>query len=544
MNEPPRPRNWLLSALKSLPLQFVLRRAWGAIGMGERAAAMYRTLLNDNRPTTSIPYYINLEDFSHLPISGPPEDGQPLHFLTCCQMIHRKGLDVLLKACEKLKDMNWRLILVGDGPLRSRLEREFSRLFSKEQVTFVGEVPYEKRHEVFARQHIFVFPSRWDGWGMVVPEALAAGLPVVATDQVISAHEFVRNGVNGFIVPANDPSALADKMAYFISHPGQIPDMAMAARQALENYRSEDGGERLVGFLGDLVRNAGQHQKSFGNKSPGNSLTWQLLTNSDSFTDWTWKASRELAKGLVIRAGNAVRPYPKPKGHRILVYHLVLEEDRKSFEEQIKFIKDHFVVCSLSKIIQAACCKDGDKAYYAAITFDDGFRVLMRDALEILEKYNIKACFFVPTGFVELSDQPAVAARFSLRAHYYNLPLEPIQPQDLQSLVKLGHEVGSHGISHISLSAMSIKQAIRELELPQKQIAEWTGTVPQYFAYPYGHTSSVLGNPPEWLREAGYSYGFTLKRGAVNASSDPFLIPRDHIEGNWPVNYLKYFLFQ
>jgi peptidoglycan/xylan/chitin deacetylase (PgdA/CDA1 family) len=544
MNEPPRPRNWLLSALKSLPLQFVLRRAWGAIGMGERAAAMYRTLLNDNRPTTSIPYYINLEDFSHLPISGPPEDGQPLHFLTCCQMIHRKGLDVLLKACEKLKDMNWRLILVGDGPLRSRLEREFSRLFSKEQVTFVGEVPYEKRHEVFARQHIFVFPSRWDGWGMVVPEALAAGLPVVATDQVISAHEFVRNGVNGFIVPANDPSALADKMTYFISHPGQIPDMALAARQALENYRSEIGAERLVRFLGDLVRNAEKRQKSPGNKSPGNSLTWQLLTNSDSFTDRAWKVSRRLTKGLVIRTGNAVRPYPKPKGHRILVYHLVLEEDRKSFEEQIKFITDHFEVCSVSKIIQAVQNKDGDKSYNAAITFDDGFRVLMRDGLEILEKYGVKACFFVPTGFVELNDQPDVAARFSLRAHYYNLPLEPIQPQDLQSLVKLGHEVGSHGISHISLSAMSIKQAIRELELSRQQITEWTGVAPTCFAYPYGETSSVLGDPTQWIRQAGYRFGLTQRRGRVGQHTDPFLIPRDHIEGNWPISYLKYFLLK
>jgi glycosyltransferase involved in cell wall biosynthesis/peptidoglycan/xylan/chitin deacetylase (PgdA/CDA1 family) len=542
MNEPPRPRNWLLSALKSLPLQFVLKRAWRAIGMGERAAAMYRILLNDNRPTTSIPYCINLEDFSHLPISGPPEDGQPLHFLTCCQMIHRKGLDVLLKACEKLKDMNWRLTLVGDGPLRPRLEREFSGLFSKEQVRFVGEVPYEKRHEVFARQHIFVFPSRWDGWGMVVPEALAAGLPVVATDQVISAHEFVRNGVNGFIVPANDPSALADKMSYFISYPERISEMALAARQSLENYRSEIGAERLVEFLGDLLENKGSQQENGVSKNVENPLTWRALTTSESLLDNIGKSIRRRAKDIAIRTGIAVRLYAKPKGHRILVYHLVLEEDRKSFEEQIKFIKDHFVVCSLSKIIEAACREDGDKAYYAAITFDDGFRVLMRDGLEILEKYNIKACFFVPTGFVELSDKPDVAAHFSLRAHYYNLSLEPIHPEDLQALVKLGHEVGSHGVSHINLSAMSMKQAMRELDLSRQRIAEWTGAPPAYFAYPYGHTTSVLGDPTQWIRQAGYSYGFTLKRGAVNASSDPFLMPRDHIEGNWPIRDLKYFL--
>jgi peptidoglycan/xylan/chitin deacetylase (PgdA/CDA1 family) len=510
--------------------------------MGVKAAQMYRTLLNENRPVTSIPYYINLEEFFHLPIATEPADGQPLQFLTCCQMIHRKGLDILLKACEELKDMNWRLTLVGDGPLRLKLGREFSRHFSREQVNFIGEVAYEKRYEAFAGQHIFVFPSRWDGWGMVVPEALAAGLPVVATDQVISAHEFVRNGVNGFIVPANDPSALADKMSYFISYPERISEMALAARQSLENYRSEIGAERLVEFLGDLLENKGSQQENGVSKNVENPLTWRALTTSESLLDNIGKSIRRRAKDIAIRTGIAVRLYAKPKGHRILVYHLVLEEDRKSFEEQIKFIKDHFVVCSLSKIIEAACREDGDKAYYAAITFDDGFRVLMRDGLEILEKYNIKACFFVPTGFVELSDKPDVAAHFSLRAHYYNLSLEPIHPEDLQALVKLGHEVGSHGVSHINLSAMSMKQAMRELDLSRQRIAEWTGAPPAYFAYPYGHTTSVLGDPTQWIRQAGYSYGFTLKRGAVNASSDPFLMPRDHIEGNWPIRDLKYFL--
>jgi peptidoglycan/xylan/chitin deacetylase (PgdA/CDA1 family) len=245
---------------------------------------------------------------------------------------------------------------------------------------------------------------------------------------------------------------------------------------------------------------------------------------------------------MVIRAGNGILSNAEPKGHRILLYHLVLEEDRKSFEEQIKFITDHFMVCSIPKIIQAARIEDGDKAYYAAITFDDGFQVLMRDCLDILEKNTIKACFFVPTGFTEMSDQPEMAARFSLRTHHYSLPLEPMQPEDLQVLAKLGHEVGSHGVSHISLSAMSMKQAMRELELSRQRITEWTGVAPAYFAYPYGHTTSVLGDPTQWIRQAGYSCGVTLRRGSVTTESDLSKLPREHAEGNWSVRDLKYFL--
>jgi peptidoglycan/xylan/chitin deacetylase (PgdA/CDA1 family) len=186
---------------------------------------------------------------------------------------------------------------------------------------------------------------------------------------------------------------------------------------------------------------------------------------------------------------------------------------------------------------------NGKDTFRAAITFDDGFRILMRDCVDVLDKYGIKASFFVPTGFVEFGDRPDLAANYSLRAHYYNLPLEPMGPEDLKLLVKMGHEVGSHGVSHISFSAMSMQQAIRELEHSKKRIAEWTGITVKTFAYPYGHTSNVLGEPKDWVRGAGYSYGFTLRRGIVTTENDPFLLTRDHIEGNWPISYLKYFLF-
>jgi peptidoglycan/xylan/chitin deacetylase (PgdA/CDA1 family) len=165
------------------------------------------------------------------------------------------------------------------------------------------------------------------------------------------------------------------------------------------------------------------------------------------------------------------------------------------------------------------------------------------DCLKCLRSTG-KSMLLRANGFVALNDQPVLAAKFSQRAHHYNLPLEPMQPEDLQTLVKLGHEVGSHGISHISLGAMSVKRAIRELERSRQCIAEWTGVEPAHFAYPYGRTSSVLGEPAEWVRQAGYSYGFTLKRGAVNGLSHPFLLPREHAEGNWSFRDLRYFLLK
>jgi len=377
---------------------------------------------------------------------------------------------------------------------------------------------------------------------MAVTEGLAAGLPVVATDQVIAAHEFVRNGINGFLIPANDCKALADKMAYFLRHPEKISQMAMAAREAFREYRPEVGARKLVDFLADLVRRAEAGQRTFTPKISERQLTWESLTIPRSISGYIWKGFRQLAKRKMIMAGSMVHPNAKPNGHRILVYHLVMKEDRKSFEEHMGFLKDSFEICSVSEILQVVSREDGNGIYRLAITFDDGFRVLMQDCLEILERHNIKASFLVPTGFVEMADQPQWAARFSLRAHYYNFALEPMRADDLQMLSKLGHEVGSHGISHTSIGSMSRKHAHRELTVSRERITEWTGVVPAGFAYPLGQTESVLGDPTEWIRQAGYKYGLTLHRGAVRSASNPLLLPREHVEGNWSVRDLRYFL--
>jgi peptidoglycan/xylan/chitin deacetylase (PgdA/CDA1 family) len=226
------------------------------------------------------------------------------------------------------------------------------------------------------------------------------------------------------------------------------------------------------------------------------------------------------------------------------MYHLVLKEDRKSFEEQVKFLKEHFVVCSIPEIIQDSGTQGGDSTFRVAITFDDGFRVLMGDCLEILERHNIKASFFIPTGFVELADQPEMAARFSLKTHCYNFPLEPMGPEDLQTLVKLGHEIGSHGVSHIGLGSMSRRRGTRELEQSAQRIGQWTHIRPTGFAYPYGHTVSFLGDPAQWVSQAGYHYGLTQQRGPIHISSNLFLLPREHAEGNWSVRDLRFFLMK
>ena len=238
MNEPPRPWRGYKGWLQRVGLHPVIASADGYVGMGKEAARRYSVLhqeLGRSKPTISVPYYVDIPPFLGL---RPPAVQGIVRFLCVAQLVRRKGLDILLSACRALPREGWELCVYGSGPLRDELLRRADGL---QAVRFAGTVPYERRTAAFEGQHVFVFPSRWDGFGMVIPEALAAGLPVVTTDQVMSAWDFVRDGVNGFICPADRADRLAERMRWFLDNPHRIGPMSQAARDALSAYRPELG---------------------------------------------------------------------------------------------------------------------------------------------------------------------------------------------------------------------------------------------------------------------------------------------------------------
>lgn len=541
MNEPVRPRSRFCTFLKEFPLGFILNRAGGIIGTGKAAVDLYKRRMYKDCEYESVPYFIDLSDFLNLPSPAASLDGRDLQFVTSCQMIKRKGIDCLLQACELLPDSGWHLTLVGEGPLKTSLEEKFASLIQSGRVNFAGAVPYLERASAFDNRHVFLFPSRWDGWGMVLPEALAAGLPVISTDQAMSAHEFIRDGENGFIVPSDNSQALADKMKWFLQNIAAYSHMSRAARKSIENYRPDLGAETFVTYLKRL--RAGFHSEYDEVRSTlsPDQTTWHTLAAPGHPYDKVKYKLRGFGKDAYIKMNVTTRRPGKAKGNLIIAYHLVLREDRANFENHLKFFSDHFRLSRLRDLLSAPATDDRDD-FKLSITFDDGFRILMKDCLELLDKHGIKATFYVPTAFVNTNSRNGRSAEFSMRSFCYSRPMDPMSADDLKELTALGHEVGSHGIFHTGTQAMTPDSAERELTISRAMISDWTGIAPEGYAYPYGGVSSSQGNPADWLRKAGYSYGVTLIRGSVDPTTNPYVLPRHHLEGNWPVRHLRYFL--
>ncbi|RMF09123.1 MAG: glycosyltransferase [Alphaproteobacteria bacterium] len=246
LGEPPRPRSGPRGWLRDKMLQGVLKHCRGVIGTGVESARRYQKIIGE-RPAVSVPYYVPLDDWLALPVPQKRAPDSPTRFVTLAQFIHRKGLDVLIEACRGLPKEGWTLEVFGDGPERAKLQSRVDELGIP--VKLHHPIPFARRTEAFKDKHCFVFPTRWDGWGMVIPEALAAGLPVITTVQAMSAHDFVSDGEVGWIGPAEDPQFLLDSMLKVINSPERSHAMSQAARNAVADYRPEVGARRLAEFI-------------------------------------------------------------------------------------------------------------------------------------------------------------------------------------------------------------------------------------------------------------------------------------------------------
>ena len=167
----------------------------------------------------------------------------------------QKGIDILLHALAAIKGVFGRAIVVGDGPARAGLEELCLRLGLQGLVEFHGASSQVPR--LLARARLFVLPSRYEGMPNALLEAMAVGLPVIATD-VGGVTDIVTNGANGVIVPAENPAALAEAIVLLLQDDELAGRLATAAQARVRaDFAISDHADRsLAIYEGVLAHEA------------------------------------------------------------------------------------------------------------------------------------------------------------------------------------------------------------------------------------------------------------------------------------------------
>ncbi|MEZ0276573.1 MAG: glycosyltransferase family 4 protein, partial [Roseimicrobium sp.] len=194
------------------------------------AVTAYRREFGDGHEYSNIPYFSDLQRFGDA--LRKPESRERV-FLFSGSLCLRKGADLLTQAFSRLAaDFPFvRLRIVGYGPLENEMKQQLVPLAKR--VDFTGFCPWDRLHIEYAQGDVLCVPSRHDGWGLVVPEGLAAGLPVVSTSQTGAAVEFIKPGHNGWLHPPGEGEGLyrAMRLAAALTDE-QWHDMSRRARDS------------------------------------------------------------------------------------------------------------------------------------------------------------------------------------------------------------------------------------------------------------------------------------------------------------------------
>jgi glycosyltransferase involved in cell wall biosynthesis len=165
------------------------------------------------------------------------------------RLTYQKGIDVLLRAVELATSSGERveLIVLGDGPLRASLNEQAERDGLRGIVKFIGHTP--NPYPVMASADLFVHAARWEGFGLVLAEALALGVPVLATSCPGGPKEILGAGRFGMLVPPDSPEALAAGITRLTQDSTLRERLRRAGPGRADQYRPELVTARLLDIV-------------------------------------------------------------------------------------------------------------------------------------------------------------------------------------------------------------------------------------------------------------------------------------------------------
>lgn len=174
------------------------------------------------------------------------------------RMLEEKGLAVLFDAYALASGErdDLALVIAGDGARREAYEKR-SADEGLPEVKFLGFVQQDELSEVYAACDVFVLPSLVEPWGVVVNEAMAAGLPVILSDQVGASADLAAEGENGYVVPAGDAATLSAKILQILGDQERQSAMGRRSREIIAGWDYAASADNFIAAVRRAVAGKG-----------------------------------------------------------------------------------------------------------------------------------------------------------------------------------------------------------------------------------------------------------------------------------------------
>ena len=195
-----------------------------------------------------IPNGIDLQAYSSM-----DRDWSFPRLLSVGRVVHQKGLDLAMRALGGLKQLTWEWRIAGDGPQMQILQSLAKELGIADRVQFLGWQSSEQLIESYKQANVFLFPSRHEGMPNAMLEAMASGLPIIATC-IAGSEELVLDDKTGYLVPSEDIESLQTALKKLLSDPARREQMGYASRAHAEANYSWESTARQYALLLEKVK--------------------------------------------------------------------------------------------------------------------------------------------------------------------------------------------------------------------------------------------------------------------------------------------------
>ncbi len=257
-----------------------------------------------------------------------------------------------------------------------------------------------------------------------------------------------------------------------------------------------------------------------------------LVATGFDVSGLTWVVSRVMnsqwLRGPIVRAVN---------------YHATRVMDRASFVRQIRYLRHHFEILDAAGL---TAYLDGGRRLARPgllLTFDDGFKNHYTVAADVLDEEGVPGFFFLPAAYPDLASHPTDARTFAGDRIFAGAPPSswstedflPMSWADARDLVRRGHTIGCHTMTHQSIGdGLSPSEFEEEIVIAQRRMEDALGTAVRTFCWPFGAVENYSARGFALVQQT-YDCAFTTFASPLRPHGNPFAIDRSNIEAVMPL---------